>query len=118
MKYLLVGIGGYFGSISRYKITQCISRMNKKDINIATFSVNIIGAILLGIIVGSEANNNIYALAGDGFLGAFTTFSTFMYEDVNLIRDNKKKSALLYIILSMVLGILGFIIGKSVWMVI
>lgn len=115
MKYLLAGIGGFFGSITRYKLSGIISNKSIQEVfPVATFFINITGAILLGIVVGMNINKEIYYLVGDGFLGAFTTFSTFMYEDVTLIRKNKFLNASLYMILSMILGIGGFILGEKI----
>lgn len=114
MEYLLVGVGGTLGSITRYTLQKYINGKTKSKFPYATFIINITGAILLGIVTGMNKGNNIYALLGDGFLGAYTTFSTFMYEGFNLFSDNKKLNAFTYIISSLILGIIGFEIGLKI----
>ena len=114
MNILLVGIGGAFGAVTRYELGKFISQKSNSTFPIGTFIINITGAILLGIISSINSGNNIYLLVGDGFLGAYTTFSTFMYEGFGLFQGNEKLNALIYIFGSLILGILGFIIGMGI----
>ncbi|MDP4153425.1 MAG: fluoride efflux transporter CrcB [Bacillota bacterium] len=109
MHFILVGIGGAFGGVARYNLGKMLTKKN--SFPIATFFINITGAFLLGIVASLNAGNNIYLLLGDGFLGAYTTFSTFMFESFNLYKDNKRLNALFYILSSIFLGILGYFIG-------
>ncbi|NYC94583.1 fluoride ion exporter CrcB/FEX [Clostridium acetobutylicum] len=53
-------------------------------------------------------------ILADGFLGAYTTFSTFMYEGFNLFENKKKLNALIYILSSIIIGILGFYMGEFI----
>ncbi len=116
MEILLVGIGGIFGSLSRFSLGKFISKYSKSSFPIGTFIINITGAILLGIVSSISVNKNLYLLIGDGFLGAYTTFSTFMYEGFNLFGENKKLNALVYILMSVVLGIAGYGLGTKLGM--
>lgn len=111
LNYILVGFGGSLGALTRFQIGKIINKRIKISFPIATFFINITGAILLGIVAGSPVTKNLYLLLADGFLGAYTTFSTFMYEGLTLYSDNKKLNAFLYIITSIFLGIIGFLIG-------
>ena len=111
MDLIFVGLGGALGSLTRYQAGKIISGKCSIAFPIGTFLINITGAILLGIVSSMDAGKNIYLLFGDGFLGAYTTFSTFMYEGFQLFQKNKKLNALTYIISSLVLGILGYSIG-------
>lgn len=111
LSYLLVGIGGMLGSIARYDIGKRISRYSRTAFPYATFLINITGALLLGIVSSQHGTGQLYLLAGEGFLGAFTTFSTFMYEGFDLIQNNKYLNAFIYITATVVLGILGFGLG-------
>lgn len=111
MEYALVGIGGALGSIIRYLLGKYISKHSKSEFPVSTFIINITGALLLGILSGMQVDNTMYALLGDGFLGAYTTFSTFMYEGFNLFDGRKKLNAFIYIIGSLFIGIVGFLIG-------
>ena len=111
MEYIVVGIGGVFGSITRYALGKFISERSNTKFPVGTFIINITGALLLGIVTTYQANKGIYLLLGEGFLGAYTTFSTFMYEGFNLFQDKEKLNAFIYISGSLILGIIGFIAG-------
>ena len=111
MEYIFVGIGGTFGAITRYLLGKYISERSKSVFPWGTFIINITGALLLGILSGAHTGNTMYALLGDGFLGAYTTFSTFMYEGFNLFQDREKLNAFVYIIGSLFIGIVGFWAG-------
>lgn len=111
MELILVGIGGILGGISRYLLGAAVSAKAKKGFPLGTFIINISGALLLGIIVGSGVGGRTAAFLGDGFCGAYTTFSTFMYEGFCLIRGNKMLNAAIYIALTLLLGIAGFSLG-------
>jgi CrcB protein len=114
MIYVLVGIGGAAGSLVRYKLGKFISDKSTTVFPIGTFMINITGAILLGILSSIGASNNTMLLLGDGFLGAYTTFSTFMYEGFNLFQEKEKLNAFIYILCSLVLGIVGYALGAKI----
>lgn len=114
MGYVLVGVGGIFGSIARFAIGKYISEHSKTVFPRGTFIINITGALLLGIVATFQNYNNVYLLLGDGFLGAFTTFSTFMYEGFNLFQEKEKLNAFKYVFGSLLLGIIGFVIGAKI----
>lgn len=114
MHFILLSIGGALGSIARYKMGKTISEKTNTTFPIGTFIINITGAIFLGIVSSLDVPKNMYILFCDGFLGAYTTFSTFMYEGFNLFEENEKKNALTYILLSLFLGIIGYIIGYKI----
>lgn len=111
MEIILVGFGGVFGAVVRYSLGKVIAARTRHDFPVATLVINITGALLLGLVSGIGADRNSYLLMGDGFLGAYTTFSTFMYEGFNLFKGNKKRNATVYIAGSLVIGVIGFIIG-------
>ena len=114
MSILLVGVGGAFGAVTRFGLGKIISQRSSSVFPVGTFIINVSGAILLGVLTSVNSSNNIYLLLGDGFLGAYTTFSTFMYEGFNLFKDNEKKNALFYIFASLILGVIGFFIGFEI----
>lgn len=111
MDLVLVGIGGALGSLARFKLGKVISEKSKTTFPIGTFIINITGAILLGVVSSLDVSNNMYLLLGDGFLGAYTTFSTFMYEGVNLFQENEKMNAFAYVLGSLLLGLIGYVSG-------
>lgn len=111
MTYILIGIGGAFGSLARYVLGKVISKSAKSVFPFGTFIINITGAILLGLVSSRGVSSNVYHLLADGFLGAYTTFSTFMYEGFNLFQGKRWLNACIYIVGSVILGILGYIVG-------
>lgn len=114
MTYLLVAVGGAAGSLVRYSLGKFISEKSKAEFPIGTFIINITGAIMLGIISTMGVSNNMMLLLGDGFFGAYTTFSTFMYEGFNLFQEKEKLNAFIYILFSLILGIVGYALGTKI----
>ncbi|OSZ79474.1 hypothetical protein CAP35_14845 [Chitinophagaceae bacterium IBVUCB1] len=108
---LLVGLGGAAGSILRYVVSIFISKQYAKPFPLATFIVNIVGCFLIGLLFGYVQKNNnqqgdIWLLLATGFCGGFTTFSAFALENVNLMKGQLSITALLYVVASVVVGIL------------
>ena len=111
MSIMFVGIGGVFGSLARYSIGKFIAQRSDSSFPLGTFAVNIAGPLLLGFLMALHTQTNVYMLLGDGFLGAFTTFSTFMYEGIVLFKESEKKNAAAYIAVTVVLGLIVYIAG-------
>jgi fluoride exporter len=111
MEYVVVGVGGILGSITRYALGKWVSEKYNTIIPMGTLLINISGAFLLGIVSSIYIGGNLYLLLAEGYLGAYTTFSTFMYEGFNLFQEKEKKNAVKYILGTLFLGIIGFIIG-------
>ncbi len=110
MDLVLVGIGGALGSLARFSLGKMMIKRTKASFLFGTFAINISGAMLLGAVSGLSISTNAYLLLGDGFLGAYTTFSTFMYEGFQL-SQSKKKNAVVYVIGTLTLGMLGYLFG-------
>ena len=115
INYILVGLGGIFGSCLRYKLGEIISKRTKKTFNLATFIINISGAFLLGVVYNIKMPDNVYIFIANGFLASYTTFSTFMYEGFQLFKNNKKVNALVYILGTIIIGLISFRLGVSIW---
>jgi CrcB protein len=111
MEYLFVGVGGMLGSITRYALGKWLSERSDTIIPLGTFIINITGAFLLGIVSSIYTGGNLYLLLAEGYLGAYTTFSTFMHEGFNLFQGNEIKNAFIYILGTLILGVIGFISG-------
>jgi CrcB protein len=114
MTYLLIAIGGAAGSLVRYSLGKVISEKSSTTFPIGTFIINITGAILLGIVSTIAISSNMMLLLADGFLGAYTTFSTFMYEGFNLFQEKEKINAFIYILGTLGFGTLGFALGTKI----
>ncbi|MDD4722822.1 MAG: fluoride efflux transporter CrcB [Acidaminococcaceae bacterium] len=118
MEYLSIANGGAFGSLVRFLIGRRIAEKSSMFFPIGTLVINITGAFLLGVVSAIGFNKNMYTLLGAGFLGAYTTFSTFTYEGFNLFQNNDRLNAFVYISFSLILGVflyaMGFAIVKSI----
>jgi fluoride exporter len=117
--FLLVGLGGAIGSMLRYAFYLVIT---VKQFPLATFAVNIIGSFIIGVVLTISLKddlilNNWKLFLATGICGGFTTFSAFSMENITLLQNEKYFIALVYIISSIVLGIvaawLGFVAASS-----
>jgi fluoride exporter len=114
-RILLVGAGGFLGSIARYIVVKAVDIRLNQSLPYGTFAVNVLGCFLLGVIVGiagRQANGEVWRVfLGAGFCGGFTTFSAFAFENHNFLADRLVSMALLYIIASVVAGIVAVFLG-------
>jgi CrcB protein len=115
MSFLYIAAGGALGSFCRYALGKKIAEKSAGSFPVSTFLINVSGAVLLGVVSSIDISINRYALIGDGFLGAYTTFSTFIYEGFDLFRNNEKLNACVYIASSFVLGVAGYISGVIIF---
>lgn len=111
--FLLVGIGGALGSMLRYAVYLAVT---VKNFPLGTFAVNIAGSFIIGIVLALSLRdesflNNWKVFLATGICGGFTTFSSFSAENVTLLQHGKFGIALLYITLSIVLGIAAAWLG-------
>ena len=112
---LLVFFGGGFGSIARYLIGKYLNN-SENGIPYGTFTANVIGSLLIGIILGLALKNNTFSqqqtlLLATGFCGGFTTFSTFAYENHIFLKNGDFTSFALYTIASFVVAFLAVFAG-------
>lgn len=113
---LSVGLGGFAGSILRYILG--ISLFQNSSFPCATLLINFVGAFSMGILTQLFAGTQwfpprIKLLLTTGFLGGFTTFSTFSLETVTLFEIGKTATAFLYAGLSVLLCLAGVFLGKA-----
>ncbi|GAA4624083.1 fluoride efflux transporter CrcB [Actinoallomurus vinaceus] len=120
MTVLLVLLGGAVGAPSRYLIDRYVQRRRQSVFPWGTLTVNLIGCLILGLLAGAahDLAKPIVTLAGTGFCGALTTFSTFGFETARLLEDGSYREAGLNVLAGVGLGLLaataGFAIGVSV----
>lgn len=108
---LFVGVGGFFGAIARFAMNKTVGRITFTNLSISTLVVNLIGSFLLGIFIGGQLSSELMLLIGVGFLGSFTTFSTFTLESIQMFLEKKRLSFLLYQIFSYAGGIAAAFLG-------
>ena len=107
MKVGLVALFGAAGALTRYGISSAIG---DRSFPLATLGINVVGSFLLGVLLASQASSMWTTALGVGFLGAFTTFSTFAVETDRLDRS----TAVVYVTLSVLLGVGAAALGRSV----
>lgn len=119
MTVLLVLFGGSVGAPSRYLIDRYVQRRNNGVFPWGTFTVNLIGSLILGVLTGSAhaLPAHVLTLLGSGFCGALTTFSTFGFETVRLLEDGSLREAGLNAVGGLILGVviaaLGYAVGAA-----
>jgi CrcB protein len=102
---LLVALGAAVGAPARYLADRTIQRRHDSVFAWGTLAVNIAGSLILGFLAGLPASGQVMAVAGTGFCGALTTYSTFGYETLQLARDGARPLALLNVVLSVTSGL-------------
>jgi fluoride exporter len=126
MPYVLVGGGGFIGAIARFLVARWVGVLVETRFPLGTFAINISGSFLLGVIgtIAAEkvvANSDAIRLAlGVGFLGAYTTFSTFEFETHALFEDGSWLTATTNMFASLFIGLVavrvGIVLAKT-WLV-
>lgn len=115
-----IGIGGIFGAITRYYLGRFIMKRSQAGFPTGTWFINISGSFILGVLahlhVQQAVPEWVWLSIGIGYLGAYTTFSTFGYETIQMIEKKNIKKALFYVLSSLILGIvfawLGVMLGS------
>jgi len=114
----LIGIAGAAGALARYWVGQAVGA---RSFPWATLGINVAGSLLLGFVLAGPITDrwppNASVAVAVGFLGAFTTFSTFAFETTALLRDDRPLAALAYVGASVLLGLaasaLGYVVGRA-----
>jgi CrcB protein len=106
-----VALLGGLGAVARFTLDGSVSF---SSFPLGTLAVNLSGAFLLGLLVGATTDEDVLRLAGTGFLGAYTTFSTWMLETHRLGEDGRGRPSLANVGASLALGILCAWVGRLV----
>ncbi|WP_028302772.1 fluoride efflux transporter CrcB [Oceanospirillum maris] len=113
---LAVAIGGAFGAMGRYWVVGLVTQWLGRGFPYGTLTVNIAGSVLIGflytvIVQQLKLEPHGQAILMAGFTGAFTTFSTFALESLNLFQSGRIYAALLYIVLSVACCLAAVAVG-------
>ncbi|MDD4955886.1 MAG: fluoride efflux transporter CrcB [Candidatus Omnitrophica bacterium] len=116
IKLALLAVGGITGTISRYALAGFVYGVFGARFPYGTLIVNVLGCFIIGFLAAMTEEKfllspNLRILLMVGFCGAFTTFSTFILETSNLIRDGETLRAFINILLSVSVGFIVFRIG-------
>jgi CrcB protein len=124
LPYILVGLGGFVGANARYVTAKWVGSLVEGRFPLGTFLINVSGSFLLGLlgaVIAQKALPNADALRlalGVGFLGAFTTFSTFEFETHALFEDGVWLTAVTNMFLSLFVGLVAVrfgIVAAKTW---
>jgi CrcB protein len=115
---LIIGLGGFIGAILRYLVSGQVQKWSESvNFPYGTLAVNLIGCLLIGALTRLDEIRGVMStdmrfLIFIGLLGAFTTYSTFSNEAINLINDRRFDLALLYMAGHLVLGLAAVLAGR------
>ncbi|MHB1126349.1 MAG: fluoride efflux transporter CrcB [Bacillota bacterium] len=111
MVVVLIGLGGILGTISRYALGKLVTEKTGSSFPTGTLLINISGAFLLTFILQSTLGTFLppYLLQAltTGYLGAYTTFSTFTHETLQLMQENRYLIAITYLAATVMFGLLA-----------
>jgi CrcB protein len=123
LKYVMVGIGGFAGAVARFWLGGYIGQRTGTKFPYGTFVINCSGSFIIGLVVTLLAERthwspNLRYLIPIGFVGAYTTFSTFEYETLRAFQDGQIVVAALNVGTSVIAGFLavwlGVVAGRAV----
>jgi fluoride exporter len=109
-----VGLLGGIGSVLRFLVDRALARRVARPFPFGTLMVNVSGAALLGFLGGLALSREAALLAGTAFVGAYTTFSTWMLETQRLGEEHQFRAALANIVVSIVLGETAAFVGLRI----
>lgn len=118
MDYILVGLGGFIGAISRFSLNILEKKFISHSFPIGTLLINVLGCFVAGVIVSkfdnAEINRSSLLFLLVGFTGSFTTFSTLMMDSFQLAKAGNTFAAALNLSVSMSLGACAIFLGRSI----
>jgi CrcB protein len=122
LKYAMIAVGGAIGAIARFLIGTYVGQRMGARFPYGTFVINLSGSFLVGFIMSvltdrTQLNPNWRYFIPIGFIGAYTTFSTFEYETLRAVQDGQMAAGTLNVLLSVTVGFvmvwLGVLAGKA-----
>ena len=116
---LLVGFGGFVGSVLRYTVSGYVQQsVGTLDFPYGTLAVNVLGCFIIGFLSQLAESRGVFTsetrlFVFTGFLGGFTTFSSFGNETLNLVRDSQAMNAFANVGANLVIGLFAVWLGRT-----
>ncbi|WP_028477693.1 fluoride efflux transporter CrcB [Nocardia sp. CNY236] len=114
MTWLLVVIGGMVGATLRYVTDRAVQSRHDTVFPWGTFTVNVIGSFVLGVLAGASSSTHVQLLVGTGLCGALTTYSTFSYETLQLAGTGARIYALANLLGTLGAGLGAYFTGSTI----
>ena len=111
MSLLLVALGAAIGAAGRWLTDRFVQSRHTSFFPWGTFTVNVLGSLVLGLLLGASSAPDLVLVLGTGFCGGFTTFSTFSFETVVLAGEGRGAVARMYVVASLVAGFAAAYLG-------
>ena len=119
LAWVLVAPAGALGAVARYSTGRLVMAVSGRGAPWGVLTVNLLGAFVLGVLSGAGPARGVLLVAGAGFLGAYTTFSTWMIETEGMAEQGRISAALLNVVGPLIGGIglaaAGFALGTALW---
>lgn len=109
-----VALIGGVGAVARFVVTEGVTARLRRSFPYGTLVVNVSGALLLGVFAGLAFGRDAALLAGTAFVGAYTTFSTWLLETQRLTEEGRGRAALGNVLISLALGLGAAALGRFV----
>lgn len=107
-----VAVLGGLGAVCRFLVDSSVARRVARGFPFGTLTVNLSGAVALGLIIGLALSHTAALLVGTAFVGSYTTFSTWMLETERLAEERQHRAALANIVVSVVCGLAAAAAGQ------
>ena len=116
VELVIIGLGGFVGAIARYGLSGLVHRYWQVTFPVGTLVVNVLGCLVIGVFIGLVEERQLFgdrarAFIQFGLLGSFTTFSTFGYDTLQLLRAEEWSSATMNVLANVLLGIGAVALG-------
>jgi fluoride exporter len=109
-----IGLAGGIGAVARFALDGLVGGRVASEFPLGTLVVNLLGAFVLGVLVGAAVGGDAYRLEGTGLIGGFTTFSTWVFESHRLGEDGELRLGVLNLAVSLGLGLGAAWAGKRI----
>jgi CrcB protein len=111
---LAVGVLGGVGAVARLHVDNAVGRRVGRGFPSGILAVNLSGTLVLGILAGLAVDGDAYRLLAGGLIGAYTTFSTWVFDSHRLAEEGRRGLAVANLVVSLLLGLAAVWLGRTV----